>query len=73
MVPLGPDHSLAKRLADLGNIDACSRELDYAEEVGELYPEPPSDKHLHIVAQSPGIVSSSLSSEYCWLIVYEQN
>jgi hypothetical protein len=66
VVPIDPDHSLAQRLADLGNIDAYSTELSSAEEVGELFPEPHSRKHLHIVVQCP--------REYRWLIVpYEQN
>ncbi len=51
MIPIDPDHSLAQRLANLGNITACSRELSSGEEVGELFPEPPSRKHLHIVVQ----------------------
>ncbi|KAF8327351.1 hypothetical protein F5887DRAFT_1274679 [Amanita rubescens] len=62
MVPIDPDRSLAQRLADLGNIAAYSRELSSGEEMGELFPEPPSDKHLHIVVQRPGIVPSSLSA-----------
>lgn len=70
MVPIDPDHSLAQRLADLGNINACSRELSSGEEVGVLFPEPPSQNHLHIVVQRPGIVPSSLCGEYCWLIVH---
>jgi hypothetical protein len=61
MVPIGPDHSLAQRLADLGNIAVCSKELSSEEVVGELFPEPHSEKHLHIVVQCPG--------EYSWLIV----
>ncbi|KAF8344494.1 hypothetical protein F5887DRAFT_262597 [Amanita rubescens] len=59
MVPIDPDHSLAQRVADLGNIDACSRPLSSGEQMGELFPEPPSRKHLQIVVQWPGIVSSS--------------
>jgi hypothetical protein len=70
MVPIGPDHSLAQRLADLGNIAACSKELSSEEVVGELFPEPHSEKHLHIVAQCPEILAPpSQSGEYRWLIV----
>ena len=66
MIPIDPDHSLAQRLADLSNIAKYSRELSSGEEVGELFPEPHSRKHLHIVVQRSG--------EYRWLIVpYEQN
>jgi hypothetical protein len=66
VVPIDPDHSLAQRLADLGNIAKSSRELSSGEKVGALFPEPHSEDNLHIVVQCPG--------EYRWLIVpYEQN
>jgi hypothetical protein len=64
MVPIGPDHSLTQRLADLGNINVCSRVLSSEEKVGDLFPEPPSQNHLHIVVQRPGTVPSSPSGEY---------
>lgn len=64
MVPIGPDHGLMQRLADLGNIDTYSTELSSEEKVVELFPEPPSEKHLHIVVQCPGIAPSSPSGEY---------
>jgi hypothetical protein len=66
MVPIGPDHSLAQRLAALGNIDACSRELSSGERSGGAISRTAFRGHLHIVVQRPG--------EYRWLIVpYEQN
>jgi hypothetical protein len=56
-VPIDPDHtSLARRLSTLGNIVACSKELSSGEHVGQLFPEPHSRKHLHIVVQCPDIV-----------------
>jgi hypothetical protein len=66
VVPVDPDHSLAQRLADLGNVATSSRELISGEKVGVLFPEPHSENNLHIVIQCP--------CEYRWLIVpYEQN
>ena len=66
VVSIGPDRSLAQRLKALGDIHAYSSELSSEEEVGELFPEPHSRKHLHIVVQCRG--------KYRWLIVpYEQN
>ena len=70
MVPIDPDHSLAQRLADLGNIDAYLTELSSADKVAELFPKPPSEKHLHIVIQRPGIALSSPSGECYWLIIH---
>jgi hypothetical protein len=67
MVPIDPDKSLVQRLEALGDIDAYSKKLSPGEIVGELFPEPPSHKHLHIVVQRP---SSSPSGKYCWLIVH---
>ena len=64
-VPVDPDRSLARRLADLGNIAACSKELSSGEEVGELYPEPHSLKHLHIVVQCREILAPSGPSGEC--------
>ena len=64
-VPIHPDKSLGQRLANLGDITAYSRELSSEEEVGVLFPEPPLQKHLHIV-----VVQSSPSGECCWLIVH---
>ncbi|KAF8333265.1 hypothetical protein F5887DRAFT_994782 [Amanita rubescens] len=61
MVPIDPHRGLAQRLADLGNIDMYSTELSSGEEVVELFPEPPSKKHLHIVVQRIGIALSSPS------------
>ena len=69
-VPIDPDDSLAQRLAELGNIAACSRELSSGEQVGALFPEPHSQEHLHIVVQCPDIVLSSSTGEYCWFIVH---
>ncbi|KAF8343536.1 hypothetical protein F5887DRAFT_918364 [Amanita rubescens] len=69
MVPIDPDHSLAQRLADLGNVDAYLTELSSGEKVGELFPKLPSEKHLHIVVQRPGIAPSG---EYCWLIIHRK-
>ena len=52
LAAINPDHSLAQRLADLGQTNAYSlRKLSSGEEVGELFPEPHSRKHLHIVVQ----------------------
>ena len=66
IVPIHPSDSLAQRLDALGDIDAYLTKLSSEEEVGELFPEPHSRKHLHIVVQ--------FSGEYHWLIVpYEQN
>jgi hypothetical protein len=61
MVPIDPDHTLARRLAALGTIAACSKELS-SEEVGELFPEPHSQKQLHIVVQRPEILAPSSPS-----------
>ena len=74
IVPIDPDDSLAKRLKDMGTI-VYSKKLSSGEEVGELFPEPHSLKHLHIVVQYDDIlVPSGPSGEYRWLIVpYEQN
>ena len=66
MVRIDPDRSLVQRLARLGDIAACSRELSSGEKVGNLFSEPPSDEDLHIVVQCP----SSPSGEYYWLIVH---
>lgn len=70
MVPVDPDNSLAQRLAELGNISEYSTQLSSGKQVGELFPEPYSHKHLHVVVQCADIVLSSLSGEYCWLIVH---
>ena len=51
MVPIDPDDSLVQRLAALGDIATCSRELNSEEEVGEIFPESQSRNHLHIVVQ----------------------
>jgi hypothetical protein len=69
IVPIDPDDSLAQRLEASGDIAMCSKELSSEEQVEELFPEPPSQKHLHIVVQCSEIVPSSLSCEYRWLIV----
>jgi hypothetical protein len=69
-VPIDPDNSLAQRLAELGNITACSRRLSSGERVGVLFPEPHSQEQLHIVVQCPHIVLSSPGGEYCWFIVH---
>ncbi len=69
-VPIHPDKSLEQRLANLGGITACSKLLSSEEEMGTLFPEPHSQKHLHIVVQRPEIVQSSPSGECCWLIVH---
>lgn len=61
MVLIDPDHSLAQRLADLGDIALRATELSPGEKVGELFPKPPSSKHLHIVVQRPEI----MPCEYC--------
>jgi hypothetical protein len=63
IVSIDPDHSLAQRLADLGDISGYSNQLSSGEEVGVLFPEPHSQKHLHILVQISGL------SEYHWLIV----
>ena len=66
VVPIGPGHSLVQRLADLGNINAYSRELSPEERVCMVFPELHSEDNLQIVVQHP--------REYCWLIVpYKQN
>jgi len=66
VVPVDPYHSLAQRLADLGNVPTPSRELSSEEKVGVLFPEPHSEDNLHIIVQC--------LREYRWLIVpYEQN
>ncbi|KAF8804045.1 hypothetical protein BYT27DRAFT_7259493 [Phlegmacium glaucopus] len=51
MVPIDPDHTLAQRLVDLGNIATCSKLLSSGKKVGVLFPEPHSGEHLHIVVQ----------------------
>jgi hypothetical protein len=53
MVPVGPDRSLAQRLADLGNIATIAKELSVEETVEMLFPEPHSNANLHIIVQSP--------------------
>ena len=58
-----PKSDRAERLADLGDITEYSQELNAAEKVGELFPEPHSQKHFHILIQ---ILPSG---EYRWLIV----
>ena len=63
IVPIGPDHSLGQRLADLGDIIKRSTKLSSEEEVGELFPEPHSRKHLHIVVQCEIPSPSSPSGE----------
>jgi hypothetical protein len=66
VVPIDPDHSLAQRLADLGDIAEALKELSSGKRVGALFPEPHSEDNLHIVVRCP--------REYRWLIVhYEQN
>ena len=55
MVPIDPDDGLADRLEALGDLAACSKVLSTAEKVGKLFPEPPDDEILHIVAQIPGV------------------
>ncbi|KAH9953864.1 hypothetical protein BGW80DRAFT_1451367 [Lactifluus volemus] len=59
MVPIDPDKSLVQRLEALGDIDAYSSNLSSGEIVGELFPEPPSHKHFHIVVQRPSSPSAS--------------
>lgn len=61
-VPIDPDHSLAQRLADLDAIATFSSELSSGEEVGLLFPEPPSQRCLHIVVKCPDVVLSSASA-----------
>ena len=63
MVPIDPDDSLMQRLAALGDIVACSRKLSSGEEMAELFPEPHSRKHLHIVVQEV-LAPSGPSGEY---------
>lgn len=53
MVSIDPDRGLAQRLVDLGNIDTYSTELSSGEKVVDLFPKPPSEKHLHLVVQYP--------------------
>ena len=67
LVAIDPDHSLAQRLADLGQTNAYSlRKLSSGEEVGELFPEPHSRKHLHIVVQRDQIQAPfGPSGKYC--------
>ena len=68
MVPIDPDCGLTQRIAALGDIATCLKELSPGEEVGELFPEPHSQKHLHIVVWYPEILSSP-SGEHYWLVV----
>lgn len=63
MISIGPDNSLVERLTELGDISTYSTELSSEEKVGVLFPDPPSDEHLHILVQRPEIVPSSLSGE----------
>ena len=62
LVPIDPDRSLLQRLSNLGETATYSRELSSAEQVGELFPAPPSQMHLHIVVQYDEIPTPS--SEY---------
>jgi hypothetical protein len=70
MVPIDPDHSPPQRLTSLGNIDTCSKELSSGEQVGKLFPELHSKKHLHIIVQYPKILAPSTAGS---LFLYEQN
>ncbi|KAM6502196.1 hypothetical protein JOM56_002173 [Amanita muscaria] len=58
-VPIGLGHSLAQRLEALGNLATCSQELSLEQEVGELFPDPHSQKNLHIVVQLSELTTSS--------------
>ena len=69
LVPINPDHSLAQRLAYLGQPATYSRELSSAEEVGELFLEPHSRKHLHIVVQCEILAPSGPSGKYRYIVV----
>ncbi|KIM48927.1 hypothetical protein M413DRAFT_15175 [Hebeloma cylindrosporum] len=60
-VPIDPDCSLAQRLTDLGQIATYSGILSSGHQVGELFPEPHSDKHLHIVVQCDELLAPSTS------------
>jgi hypothetical protein len=62
MVPIDPDHSLARRLATLGHISAFSKELNSGQIVGALFPEPHFEDNLHIVIQCPEILAPSSPS-----------
>jgi hypothetical protein len=66
MVPIGPDNSLMQQVVDLGNIDKYSTELSSEEKVIGLFPQPPSETHLHIVVQHPGIGPG----EHCFIWVF---
>ncbi|KAM6502202.1 hypothetical protein JOM56_002179 [Amanita muscaria] len=48
--PIGPDDGLPQRFEIL-NLATCSQLLSAEEQVGELFPEPHSQKHFHIVVQ----------------------
>jgi hypothetical protein len=66
LVAIDPDHSLVQRLVDLGQTATYARKLSSGEEVEELFPEPHSRKHLHIVVQCDEILASSgPSGKYC--------
>ena len=51
MIPIDPDGTLKQRLAALGDVATFSKEMSSGEKVGALFPEPHSQKHLHIAIQ----------------------
>jgi len=62
LLPINPGHTLTQRLAAMGQPATYSRELSLEEVVGELFPEPHSQMHLHIVVQCDEILAPSSSS-----------
>ena len=66
-VPIDPDRTLVERLEAMGKVTTYGKELSSGEEVGDLYPEPPSRKDLQVVVQC--LAPSSPNGECRWLIV----
>jgi hypothetical protein len=51
MLHIDPDNTIEQRLADLGDIAACSSRLSSGEKVGMLFPIPHYEERFHLVVR----------------------